>query len=200
AIRLFDYFLSAQGEEPIEAIYDRILTEIKKRLSPKAAKAAVHLLDEYLGFRQKAAEQLHSAYGVMRAPEVALREIQKLRRAIFGPEMAQRLFGDQEAEENAALEQFKNGPRPAAATAFNEARRSVAATAPKRYSPQEIVALLSAVDSDKVWQNKDKMAKIEEMIGPEAMDRLGKLRNDRMQWQQRLEQYPVGRGHIEAHP
>jgi lipase chaperone LimK len=200
AIALFDYFLSAQGEESIEDIYDRILTEIRKRLPPEAASEAVHLLDEYLGFRQKAAEQLQRAYRVVRAPEYALRGIQQLRRAIFGPELAQRLFGGQEQEENAAIEQFKSGPRPPAAEAFDSARVSVESTAPKRYSPQEIVAVLTIVDSDGIWLNPTKLAKIQEMIGPEAMDRLVRLRNDRLVWQQRLDQYRFERQQIESTP
>ena len=41
---LFDYFLSATGEEPAELIRARIIAEIEERLPPTAAREAIDLL------------------------------------------------------------------------------------------------------------------------------------------------------------
>src|SRR5262249_56086368 len=52
--RLFDYFLTATGEEPPERTRSRIVAEIERRLPPSARAEAVALLDRYLDYRERA--------------------------------------------------------------------------------------------------------------------------------------------------
>jgi lipase chaperone LimK len=53
ARRLFDYFLSATGEMPDDALRARIVAEIERRLPPDAAREAIALLDRYLAYRER---------------------------------------------------------------------------------------------------------------------------------------------------
>jgi lipase chaperone LimK len=94
ALRLFDYFLSAEGEEPAARIRERVAEAAQQRLPAEEAVRALALFDRYLLYRVALADSLtHVARGDLRG---ALATVHELRIDRFGPDDAARLFGADE--------------------------------------------------------------------------------------------------------
>ncbi len=53
-LRLFDYFMTATGEESIEEIRERIVLQLRDTIPSQAAGEAEDLLDPYLTYREAA--------------------------------------------------------------------------------------------------------------------------------------------------
>src|SRR5690606_18985313 len=96
ALALFDYFLSATGEEPDEIIRARIVAEIRRRLPPDAAREAEALLDRYLAYREAARELFTRSDLDYADVEKRFQLVRELRREQFGAELAAALFGEEE--------------------------------------------------------------------------------------------------------
>jgi lipase chaperone LimK len=94
ALRLFEYFLSAEGEEPADRIRTRVAGEASQRLPADEAARALALFDRYLLYRAALADSLAGvARGDLRG---ALATVHELRVDRFGPDEAERLFGADE--------------------------------------------------------------------------------------------------------
>jgi lipase chaperone LimK len=89
ARRLFDYFLSAEGEEPAEVIRARVAAEAARQLAPAGAAAAVALYDRYCAYRAAGAA-MFATDAERGDPRAALT---RLRRDYFGDDAAA-LFAD----------------------------------------------------------------------------------------------------------
>lgn len=101
AVRLFDYFLSAEGEVPVREIRAAIRQRAEHALSPEQAERAMDLFDRYIDYRPRAATALTGVgagdrRGVLAAMHAA-------RRDAFGNEDAQRMFGEEEAIATVAM-------------------------------------------------------------------------------------------------
>ncbi|WP_437594983.1 lipase secretion chaperone [Sorangium sp. So ce1000] len=200
---LFDYFLSAAGEEPAAAIRARVVAAIRERAAGPAADQAIALFDRYLGYREAAGAARAAEEADPAARLAALREI---RRAWFGEEAAARLFGDEEREIEAAIDESRVladatlSPEERAAriadveAALPEAVREAreAATRPLAQQAAE-QALRDAGASDEALH-----AYRVATVGPEAADRLAELDRQRAAWQQRLDAFAGERASIEA--
>lgn len=95
ALALFDYYLSASGEEPLAVIRARIVQHARESLPPAAAAEAEALLDTYLRYR----DEMRALTSEGRAPadlERRLQWIREERRRIFGASLAEVLFGEEE--------------------------------------------------------------------------------------------------------
>jgi lipase chaperone LimK len=102
AIDFFDYYLSAFGEEPLEAIVARIEAAIRARVDPPDA--ALGLLEQYLAYRD-AVRRLVETEGLEALPiERRLQRLRETRRAIFGADVADALFADDETRARNAIE------------------------------------------------------------------------------------------------
>lgn len=114
ARQLFDYFLTAVGEEPLEAIRTRVFAEAGARLPESAAAEAVRLFDLYLAYLDRVRD-LAPLKGRLDA-ESGLALFADLRREILGREVAEAFFGAEEESDRAALRARLLGERPAAAS------------------------------------------------------------------------------------
>jgi lipase chaperone LimK len=203
--RLFDYFLSATGEEPVERIRARIVALIERRLAPTAVSDATALLDRYLAYRESARDL--AAHGLDAAPlEERLEAVVRLRREVLGSADAEALFGEEEARDRAALASQRALADPALspderARALAEARAALpapirdaeaTATLPMRLATEE-AALRAGGGSD-----ADVQRLREESVGPEAAARLAALDRERAAWQSRLDAYRAERATIDA--
>src|SRR5262249_40065884 len=100
-LRLFDYYLSATGEESVAAIRARIVSAIQRRnLGAKAEGQAVSLLDTSLDYRE-ATRRLRVQGD---DPADRLEALRVLRRRSFGASVAEKLFGHEERALSLALE------------------------------------------------------------------------------------------------
>jgi len=92
---LFDHFLSAADEEPLDVIRGRILLHLHDALREPAASEAAAFLDDYLALRAAQAEA-EAAGEVPELLERRLPWLQELRRQHLGAVAARALFGDEE--------------------------------------------------------------------------------------------------------
>lgn len=200
AIDLFDYYLSAQGEESLAQIRERVRAAIRERLSGEAADAAEALLDAYLSYREEAGDLF--AGDVRSIPlERRIQRIRELRRRFFGVELARELFGaeeerwlhelerqrvaldpdlgpDERARRLAGLDQELPAEERAtrdAALAALRLRRDEARLAAEGAGPEAIQALRT------------------ERFGAEAAARLAALDAEREAWKSRVERYRAER-------
>lgn len=203
ALDLFDYFLSASGEEPDALIRARIEAAIAERLDDPAP--ALDLLDRYLAYRAEARAIFADADAAALPLERRLQRIRELRRAHFG-ELGDALFSEEEerwrvdierlhvlhdpglAEEDraarlAALEaELPESAREArdAATAAFTLRRDEARLRAEGASDAEVHALREA------------------RFGREAAERLAALDQARAAWNARVSAYRAERERVAA--
>lgn len=95
AIRLFDYFLSTEGERSSAAITDEVDRLARARLAPDDAERASALFDRYLRYRQTLSTEMERlAPGDVRG---ALALMRRLQSEFFGAADAERMFGREDA-------------------------------------------------------------------------------------------------------
>jgi lipase chaperone LimK len=205
--RLFDYFLSATGEEPDDVIVERIRAVIDDRLPPGAAAQARQLLDRYMDYRARA-RVLFESGDEAEDLEKRLDLVRDLRRRVFGDEDARALFHDDEERAHFAAEAQRRLADPNLTqdqrrmavedleTQMPESLRADrdAALGPARLARDES-ALRNAGGSP-----EEIRALRESRFGKEAADRLEELDRKRAEWQQRLDAYRNERAAIEADP
>jgi lipase chaperone LimK len=196
ALRLFEYFFLAQGEQPDAVVVGWIEAEIRARLSGQAAREALDLLGLYLGYRAEARSLLEGGA----APdglERRLQWIRELRREVFGAATAAALFAERETRDLVALEQRRIALDPDLSDAERRARReAVEARLPERdraararrlaplRSREEVAALREAGASPQVV-----FAARERRFGSAAAERLARLDRERAAWEAQLEAY-----------
>jgi lipase chaperone LimK len=206
ALLLFDYYLSATGEEPDERIHARIVSEIRRRLPPDAARDAEALLGLYLDYRA-AAEELFSNDALASADvERRFQIVRELRREIFGAQRAAALFGEEERvvaidlERRRVSQQEGLGPAERARRlaaleeqlpdAVRAARREVLAALELRQAEAELRAAGAAP--------AEIQAEREQRFGPEAAGRLAALDQHRAAWEERVAAYRSERDELRA--
>ncbi|MCG8592057.1 MAG: lipase chaperone [Proteobacteria bacterium] len=196
AVRLFDYFLSASGEEPTAVLRQRIADHLHRALPPLAALEALALLDDYLEFRE-ALRRLASEGRVPADLGRRLQWVRELRREHFGAEVAAALFGQEEQTQlvdlerrRVALDDSLSDDERRAALAALEARlpepvrrARERAAAPSR-SHREVSALREAGGSE-----AEVFALRERRFGTAAAERLAALDAERALWRERLADY-----------
>lgn len=200
---LFDYFLSAAGEEPAAAIRARIVAAIRERAHGPAAEQAIALLDRYLGYREAASAALVERDADPAARLAALREI---RRAWFGEASAARLFGDEERELEATIEESRIIGDGTLSPEERDARiADVEAALPEIVREAREAATRPLAQQAEEQALRDAGASDEELhahraatVGPEAADRLAELDRQRAAWQRRLDAFAGARADLEA--
>lgn len=205
ALAVFDYFLSATGEEPDDVIHARIAAHIRGALAPAAAAEAEALLDTYLRYRERIRELTTSG-----TPpddlERRLQWIREERRSVFGPALAESLFGEEERVVDLDLER-RSVLTDASLSREEKARRLEEiesrlpdrvrearrhASAPAR-SAREVEALRAAGASD-----AEVFAARSRALGAEAAERLAALDRENAAWQARVDAYRAERARVLA--
>lgn len=202
AFARFEWFLSATGEEPPEALRARIVRHLRESLPPGAAADAEAFLDQVLAYRD-AMRGLTEGGAVPADLERRLQWIRETRRAHFGAALAETLFGEEEQVAMLDLERravvldptLTPEQRDAKLAAIEarlpdavrEARES--ATAPARVAKQ-VEAVRARGGSD-----AEVFAVRERAFGADAAERLAALDVERAEWKARLEAW---RGELAA--
>ncbi|WP_437682586.1 lipase secretion chaperone [Sorangium sp. So ce131] len=200
-LAFFDYFLSATGEEPAAAIRARIVAAIRERAGGRAADQAVALLDRYLGYREAAG----AAGAAPEAdPAARLAVLRELRREHFGEADAARLFGDEEREGEATLDEARIAADPALSPEERDAQiAEVEAALPEHLRAARDAAMRPLEQQVEEQALRAAGASAEEIhahrvavVGPEAADRLAELDRQRAAWQERLDTFSEQRAAI----
>ncbi len=201
ARRLFDYFLTASGEEPPDRTRSRIVAEIERRLPPSARAEAVALLDRYLEYRERA--RALEAGGDLAARVEALA---RLRRDVLGPDGSRALFGDDERAVARAAEYQRIASDPALSedervrrlAAINAELPSAVGEARARALAPLALANAEAALRAQGGSPQAIRALREQLVGREAADRLAALDQRREEWQRRVDDFRMERQTIES--
>ena len=209
ALALFDYFLSATGEEPAAQLRARIGVEITQRLPPEAAREANAFLDSYLRYRTDAAQTANDE----RLAESAdlgrrLQWLRELRANHFGPELATTLFRDEERAEQVAIEE----QRVESDASLSETEKTARLEALEQQLPDSMRRARGASAAPlRLFQAEQQLrarggsatevrALREGIVGTEATARLEERDRGRAVWNERLATYRAERDAIVANP
>lgn len=198
--RLFDYYLSAVGEQSIDAITLEISGELDRRLAPDQVPAAKRLLALYLQFKLGLVE-LEKTPGMAGAGVSALRQrllaMQDLRSQFFGAEETRGMFGfddDYDLDAVARLEVSQNPGLSATQKkeqlAALDASQSAALRA-EREAPRVVLKIeqiaqalrAQGASEDDVYRMRSKE------INPEAAARLAEVDREEIAWKARIATY-----------
>jgi lipase chaperone LimK len=207
ALDFFDYFLAASGEEPPEAIRARIRAAVEARLEEPARSEVLALLDRYLAYRE-AARALYGDATAALDLERRFQRLRELRREAFGAEVAEALFGAEEARWRLDLERR----RIAEDEGLSEEERARELARLEQELPEAVRATKSATtaaltlrqDEARLRADGASAAEIsalrERRFGKEAADRLDALDTRRSEWNARVRSYREARDALLAEP
>lgn len=203
--RLFDYFLSAIGAEPLTHSVQRLRQYIDAQLPEPAQTQAQNLLDQYLDYKRELLA-LDSAARPHNLP--ALRErlaaVQALRARIFSQTAHQAFFANEEAYDRFTLErlaiQLEQGfDANAKGAALDRLHAALPAELQDALVPQlqtqlrQQTAALQARGGDAVQLRQLR----QQLVGNAATERLEALDRQRQVWQQRLADFEQEKSRIE---
>lgn len=199
--RVFDYFLSGVGEEPLETALARIRAYIRHQLPPLAAAEAERLLESYIAYKRglDAIPQAQPAGNTLdiSALQRQLQQVQALRSQFFTPEVITAFFGDEDAYDRYTLARFElmqnknlSPAQRAQQLAMLEGQLPVEMRESIRVINQ--VQSLEALTED--WKQRGgspaELRQIREsLVGPEAADRLETLDRERAGWDSRMDKW-----------
>lgn len=122
-VRLFDYYLSGVGEQPLDAIRREIERALDERLQPRAATEAKEVLARYLAYKQALVEVeknpaiAGSAIDAMRGRLAAM---QQTRARFFSAAESEAMFGMEDAQHQDAVARLEIGQDPS----LNQAQKA----------------------------------------------------------------------------
>jgi lipase chaperone LimK len=204
ALDLFDYFLSASGEEPDDRIRARIEAAIRERLDDPAP--ALDLLDRYLAYRADARQLYADEFAASLPLERRLQRIRELRRAHFGEELADALFAAEEDRWRVDVERLRVLHDPALA----EEERAARLAALDAQLPEAVLEARAAATAALTLRRDEARLRAEgasdaeldalreARFGPEAAARLAALDRARAEWDARVAAYRAERERVAA--
>lgn len=198
--RMFDYFLSAWGEQDLNAIVARIDAEIQGQLPPAQQGDARALLRKYLGYKE-ALVTLDKSPGTQGQGVEAIRQrfdgMLALRARFFTPREDEALFGFDDAYDRDAIARLEIHQNPALNDLQKRERLAVldvampSAVKAEREAPRQIVNLENQVAALRAQGGTD--AQVFDLraktFGTEAAQRLALLDREESAWQSRIAEY-----------
>lgn len=196
---VFDYFLSATGEESQDLLLQRLRAYFRHKLPAGAAAEAGRLLDGYIAYKKgRAGLQGVTPSGSGQVDIAAVREqmqqVQALRLQFLAPEVIAAFFGEEDVFERyslARLEILQNSQLTPQARAQQLATAEEQLPAALRESIKVITRVqdLQALTQD--WQKRGgspaELHQIrEQLVGAEATGRLEVLDQQRAAWDSRM--------------
>jgi lipase chaperone LimK len=198
--RLFDYYLSAVGEQSIAVITQHIQSELERRLpAPQAAKAQ-RLLALYIEFKRELVRlesQPQLAGTGVQAVRARLLVMQDLRNRFFNEEETQGMFGFDDAYDTDAIARLEISQNPAlsamqkqqqlaavdAAMPANLRREREASTVVVRVEQQAQDLRAKGASEDDVYRMRAKE------FDPQAAARLAEVDREEAAWKARIARY-----------
>lgn len=206
--RVFDYFLSAVGEEPLETILKRIRAYLRHKLPAGAAADAERLLDSYIGYKRAldAMPQVQATPGQLDLPALRrqMQQLQSLRTQFFTPEVVTAFFGDEDTYDRYTLERL-DLMQDKSLTPQQRAERLAALEQQLPEALRESIRVINQVQNldalTQDWKRRGGSAAElrgirETLVGPEATDRLEALDRENAQWDQRMSAWHAERATI----
>jgi lipase chaperone LimK len=204
AVAMFEYFLTAVGEESYEDVVARITAEIGVRLPADAADGALAFLTQYLDYRTRAGTLVDVGEPVALAQ--GFERLRALRREVFDEPLASELFGEEERHAAVTLLQREIATDP---DLDDETRRALieqafdALPAEHREARARATAHLDLARAqakllDEGAGADDIRHERERRFGEDAADRLEALDRRRAEWNARVADYRGARERIDG--
>ncbi|MFP5429784.1 MAG: lipase secretion chaperone [Gammaproteobacteria bacterium] len=207
--RMFDYFLSATGEESLETILARIRAYIRLKLPSGPAAEAERLLDAYIAYKKglDGIQQVappSSGQMDLQAVRYQMQQVSALRTRYFSPEVITAFFGDEDAYDQYTLSRLDILQN----RQLTPAVRAEQLAALEQQLPPALQESMKAINQyqnlqalTEDWQKRSgspaELRQIREnLVGAEAADRLENLDRERTQWSQRINAWLVERSAI----
>ena len=188
--QLFDYFLSAMGEESLERIEARLRRYIAFQLEEPAAGEANQLLSDYLALKSAlaiASQSFSVSYGQTSSAELRLTQLNlhQLRRSHLTPAVADAFYAEEEAYDRHVLAVMTGETAPHGElfveTLPAEVEASLIAANRIEHLRQQTAQLKQRQGgADELYQLRLNL------VGPEAAERLVALDNRRAEWERRV--------------
>jgi len=209
--QLFDYFLTAQGEEPLPTLVRRLRAYINHTLSGEPAIEAEQLLDDYIGYLNDAASIDDSGIAPGQKVDPAQIRAQKerlsaIRAGRFDAVTNDAFFAEEEAYDRytlARLELMDNDSLSLDERATQLADLENQLPPALQDSLKEVTRYQNLQALTQQWQESDgdtgNLQQIREnVVGREAADRLAKLDQERAQWHRRMDSWQRERAIIQS--
>ncbi|MCQ4324037.1 lipase chaperone [Stutzerimonas stutzeri] len=205
--RVFDYFLSTLGEEPLKHSLERLRRYIAAQLPEPAEGQALALLKQYLDYKRQLLElEAHVPRSTdLPAMRQRLTAVQALRARVFEPPVHQAFFGLDEAYDRFSLERLAIRLDPALdSAAKGRAIDRLRAGLPEGLQDLLLPQLQSELrERSAALQARGGSAEQlrqlrQQRVGSAAAERLEALDRQRHAWQQRVAAYRRERQRIEA--
>lgn len=204
--RLFDYFLSAMGAEPLARSVQRLRRYIDEQLPEPARTQTQDLLSQYLDYKRQllALEANSPRTQDLPALRQRLAAVQAMRARLFSPSVHQAFFATEEAYDRFTLERLAIQLTPglgadAKGAALDQLRAGL--------SPELQDALLPALQSELRQQTAALQARggdpeqlrqlRQQLVGTAATRRLEALDRQRLEWERRLAEFQREKSRIE---
>ena len=203
-LRLFDYYLSAVGEKPLEAIRAEIERELDNRLKPRAAGEAKVLLAKYLDYK-KALVDLEKnpriAGGGIDAIRARLHALQDTRAQFFSASEIEALFGMEDMQNMDALARLEISQDKTLSDAQKAEKLAAldaalpAALREEREAPLKILRLEEAAGRMRSQgASEDDIYRMRaDAISPEAAARMAEVDREESAWKARISDYLAAR-------
>lgn len=200
--RMFDYYLAAIGEKPLDAIRAEIERQLDQRLKPNAAEQAKRLLARYLDYKRDlvAVEKDLQDKAAGNGPD-AIKErldaIQQSRLKFFSPEEVQAMFGLEDAFDRDNLARYEIAQDKTLTDAQKQEKLAAldAAMPPElrqeREAPLAVVKLEETVQKMRVSgaSDDDVYRMRAAALNPEAAARLADVDREETAWKSRIADY-----------
>lgn len=205
--RIFDYFLSAIGEETIQASIKRLQAYITAQLQAPAREQALALLDQYLDYKKQLVQLERDLPQLASLDAMQQREqaVQALRASIFSAEVHQAFFSGEEAYNQFTLQRLaiRHDQRLSdeqKAEALDQLRANLPEQLQDAVIPQmqtELRQQTAALQAQGGSAEQIQQLRLQ-LVGAEATARLNELDQRRQQWTSRLNDYRQEKARIEA--
>ena len=203
-LRLFDYYLSAVGEKPLEAIRAEIERELDGRLKPRAAAEAKALLAKYLDYKKALVELEKNpriAGGGIDAIRARLHALQDTRAQFFSAAEIQALFGIEDMRDMDAVARLEISQDKTLSDAQKAEKLAAldallpAALREEREAPLKIFRLQEAANRMRSQgaSDDDIYRMRAEMLSPEAAARMAEVDLEENAWKARIGEYLTAR-------
>jgi lipase chaperone LimK len=203
--RAFEYFTSLFGEQSEATIDAYVRTLVARELDEPARNQALRLWRDYLRYRIEARDSLPDIGAL--SFEEQLARISELRERIFGQEVANAFFADEQQTQRVDIERL----RVLEDTTLSEKERAEYITAlEEQLPPSEIETRRNAhlvrrlaraeveLEASGDVSPEERRALRERIVGVEAAKRLDRLDQERAEWRARLAEFCEAREAIMA--
>jgi lipase chaperone LimK len=204
---LFDYYLSAVGEKPLDVIRQQIEQELERRLKPAAAAEGKRLLGNYIAYKTALVEldknpQL-SGNGLA-AIRSRMQKMQELRARFFSPAESKGMFGFSDSEDMDALARMEVGQDKSLSEKQKQEKLAAldaampAALREAREAPLKIVKLEdTAAKMRQQGASEDDIYRMRAAaLTPEAAARMAEVDRGEADWKNRIAAYLAERSKL----